>query len=81
MNVEQIKKIIKEEFETNLDSGRIFAYVDNLEKENKQLKDRIDKVKQLKKILSKEYLDALPFDLAEDIQDLLDEILNGENDD
>lgn len=39
----------------------------------------IDKIKKLRKILNNEVLDTLPFDTAEEIQDIFDEILKEEN--
>lgn len=53
---------------------------ENLYFENKQLKDRINKVSQLRKVLNNIILDMLPFDIAEQVQDLFDEILKGDSD-
>lgn len=51
MNKEEAKKIIQEEFKNNImenfDSSLIFTYISNLEKENKQLKDNWNKLKEI----------------------------------
>ena len=49
-----------------------------MEQENKELHNKIDKVVKLRKILNNEILDALSFDIAEEVQDLFDEILKGD---
>lgn len=47
---EDIKNIAREEMldtiKTRLDSAMIFTYVDNLEKENKQLKETINELRE-----------------------------------
>lgn len=69
---EELKKIVQQEFKTNLDSARIFAYVENLEQENermskminhsisindyKKLKDKIDKVGKYLEENRKQYI-------------------------
>ena len=78
MNNELIKNL--EYIERLTPEGRkdIKDYVIKLEQENKELHNKIDKVVKLRKILNNEILDALSFDIAEEVQDLFDEILKGD---
>lgn len=78
MNNELIKNL--EYIERLTPEGRkdIKDYVIKLEQENKELHNKIDKVVKLRKILNNEILDTLSFDIAEEVQDLFDEILKGD---
>ena len=76
-NIKEIARLeLKNSFNNNLmetlNSAFIFKYVDTLEKQNQKYKEVIDK---LIKILNNEILDMLPFDIAEEVQGLFDEIL------
>lgn len=55
--IKEIKEIIQKEFKNNLDSARIFAYVDNLEKQNKFLMERENKLQLIENMFKNEPID------------------------
>ena len=78
MNNELIKNLEYVDRLTPEGRKHIKEYVIKLEQENKELHNKIDKVVKLRKILNNETLDALSFDIAEEVQDLFDKILKGD---
>lgn len=63
MREEEIKKLIREEtldtIKSKLDSSMIFVYIENLEKENKQLKEDKKKIKKyIKNIDDEEFINT-----------------------